>query len=147
MSPAERLRAAATRLREVAADATTGPWSVTREHLTHPEAGADVRGAGGRWVASDCDGYQGGCLPADADYIAMMHPPVALALADWLDSEAAVQGSMEPMANLISLTIEKAGGPAGYVRIGTDEDGNPQMQADSSPAALAVADAVLGSES
>ena len=88
MNPVERFRAAATRLREVAADATTGPWSVTREHLTHPEAGADVRGAGGRWVASDCDGYQGGCLPADADYIAMMHPPVALALADWLDAEA-----------------------------------------------------------
>lgn len=25
---------------------------------------------------------------AHADYIAMMHPPVALALADWLDAEA-----------------------------------------------------------
>lgn len=128
MNPVERFRAAATRLREVAADATTGPWSVTREHLTHPEAGADVQGAGGRWVASDCDGYQGGCLPADADYIAMMHPPVALALADWLDDLA-------------------AGWPWDDDGTCVWDDGTP-MRLEESPDthALAVADAVLGGE-
>ena len=139
MTPAERLRAAATRLREVAGDATPGPWVAGVRCVWGLHSDDEI-------VVDGDDGDGGVLREADADYIAMMHPPVALALADWLDSEAAVQGSMEPMANLISLTIEKAGGPAGYVRIGTDEDGNPQMQADSSPAALAVADAVLGGE-
>ena len=74
----------------------------------------------------------------------VMHPGVALALADWLDAEVAVQDSMQPLAELVSVCVEQAGGPAGYVTIGHDDDGNPQMHADSSPAALRVAEAILG---
>ena len=76
MSAAERLREAATRLREVAGAATPGPWEVIGggEYLQGP--GILVGGGVGSTTA------------ADADCIAMMHPPVALALADWLDAVA-----------------------------------------------------------
>ena len=47
-------------------------------------------------------------------------------------------------AEKVSVCVEQAGGPAGYVTIGHDDDGNPQMHADSSPAALRVAEAILG---
>ena len=57
---------------------------------------------------------------AHADYIAAMHPGVALALADWLDDEAGFIDAIKAHA-----------------------DGDPSVLA---PHALAVADAVLGSE-
>ena len=76
MTPAERLRAAATWLREVAEDATPGSWEVIGggEYLQGP----DILVGGG----------VGSTTATNADYIAMMHPPVALALADWLDDTA-----------------------------------------------------------
>ena len=76
MTPAERLRAAATWLREVAEDATPGSWEVIGggEYLQGP----DILVGGG----------VGSTTATDADYIATMHPYVALALADWLDHEA-----------------------------------------------------------
>lgn len=80
MTPAERLRAAATRLREVAGDATPGPWGVIGggEYLHGP----DILVGGG----------VGSITAANADYIAAMHPPVALALAEVLDHGADLQG-------------------------------------------------------
>ena len=132
MSAAETLREAAKVLRGRAEAATPGPWAVRAGNVEHyfPYLG------GYGVIASP--------LESDATLIATMHPGVALALADWLDAEAAVQGSMEPMAELVSVCVEQAGGPAGYVTIGHDDDGNPQMHADSSPAALRVAEAILG---
>jgi hypothetical protein len=35
-------------------------------------------------------------LTEDADYAALVHPPVALALADWLDAQAAVEEYAPP---------------------------------------------------
>lgn len=110
MSPAERLRAAATRLREVAGDATPGPWDhvvgASEDHAwverRHTETVVTTRDIG------------------TSAYIAMMHPPVALALADWLDDEAGFIDAIKAHA-----------------------DGDPSVLA---PHALAVADAVLGSE-
>ena len=95
MNPVERLRAAATRLREVAGDATPGPW------------GAEYSKVSGHCVV---DAKSTNCLDsvarathfrdsADAAYIAMMHPPAALALADWLDETARwVPVMEEPLA-------------------------------------------------
>ena len=82
MSPAERFRAAATRLREVAGDATPGPWDhvvgASEDHAwverRHTETVVTTRDIG------------------TSAYIAMMHPPVALALAEVLDHEADLQG-------------------------------------------------------
>ena len=79
---ADRLREAARVLRERAEAATPGPWR-------------SVQGASGDlwWVelpntadvALDLHGE-------NATYIATMHPGVGLALADWLDDIAALDG-------------------------------------------------------
>lgn len=80
MTLAERLRAAATRLREVAEAATPGPWFLDKGGdtgvYTAPRptpASEDIA-----WSHS----------PDVEAYIATMHPGVALALAGWLDGEA-----------------------------------------------------------
>lgn len=94
MTPAERFRAAATRLRERAEAATPG------SHTPDVEA-----------------------------YIAMMHPPVALALADWLDDLAS------------GWPWDDDGEGCVW------DDGMPMRLEESTDAhALAVADAVLGGE-
>lgn len=112
MTPAERLREAATRLREVAGDATPGPWFLDKGGdtgvYTAPRpspASQDIA-----WSHS----------PDVEAYIAAMHPPVALALADWLDAEA---GFMD--------------------RLG-EHTSDPAVLTPT--ASLAVADAVLGGE-
>ena len=97
MSGVDELRRAAKLLRERAGNATPGPWTSSRTDagarysaLVAPTKHPDRRGA--CW---DYDSAYGGCLvgeslvAADREYIALMHPPVALALADWLDDEAA----------------------------------------------------------
>ena len=92
MSAAE-LRAAADKLRELAEDATPGPWRLGTDRYAalvanreHPD-----RRAGGGWGWDDASG---GCLVAesmmrpDRAYMAAMHPLVGLALADLLDEVA-----------------------------------------------------------
>lgn len=81
---AARLREAAKVLRERAEAAMPGPWFLDRD------------GAAGVYTEPDPtptskDIAWSHSLGVEA-YIAMMHPPVALALADWLDAEAQGQG-------------------------------------------------------
>lgn len=90
---AARLREAAKVLRERAEAATPGPWEADggeiSQHWSRPEPWQHV--ASGE---VDCMAYcYGGSARGidrdeDAAYIAMMHPPVALILADWLDDTA-----------------------------------------------------------
>lgn len=78
------LRRAAAKLREHAEAASKGNWD---------ESGTELYAASGGWV-----GETSGAEPEDeanARYVAMMHPPVALALADWLDDAAARTGIPE----------------------------------------------------
>ncbi|MFJ6615432.1 hypothetical protein ACIQPT_34730 [Streptomyces sp. NPDC091289] len=80
--PADQLRAAAEKLREEATRAhraSPSPWAVTDEHV--------VRCADGMIVA-DRSGTDHPAERADLPYIALMHPGVGLALADWLDRAA-----------------------------------------------------------
>ena len=92
MSAAE-LRAAASKLRELAQRATPGPWRLGSDRWAalvadrkHPD-----RMVGGGW---EWDDAYGGCLVAeslmrpDREYFAAMNPLVGLALADLLDSLA-----------------------------------------------------------
>ena len=98
MTPAERLRAAATRLREVAGAAPPGPWR-------YAEHGNPVDGPTEVWVTSPVSeepmlagGYDSFSGYAAA-LAAMMGPPVTLALADWLDETARwVPVMEEPLA-------------------------------------------------
>lgn len=80
---AELLRRAAAKLREHAERATLAPWQAA-EHEGEWSVDGDIKPADHAWLADMRFGEQ----QADAEYIALMHPPVALALADWLDSEA-----------------------------------------------------------
>lgn len=75
-SPADTLRAAATRLREHATTASPGPWAVNQwgnVETSQREEMAEV------WPLQAKPG-------ANAAYIAAMHPGVGQALADWLGS-------------------------------------------------------------
>lgn len=114
MSDMAILRRAAKLLRERAGNATPGPWTSSRTDagarysaLVAPTKHPDRRGA--CW---DYDPAYGGCLvgeslvEADREYIALMHPPVALALADWLDDEA-VRGLGRP-DNLAAYAVARA---------------------------------------
>ena len=92
------LRRAAAKLREHAEAATPGPW----EHVDHgPPAGSfkgcgQVITMGAEVFGGDIAGPTGDLYPRggyspldDMALIALMGPPVALALADWLDSTEA----------------------------------------------------------
>ncbi|MET7395590.1 ead/Ea22-like family protein [Dactylosporangium sp. NPDC005572] len=81
MPAEELLTRAAAKLREIAEAATPGPWT---EDITGSVQGPDRR----RVVYSV--GIAEGRFPRDSDraLITAMHPPVALALADLLDSYA-----------------------------------------------------------
>ncbi|MEU5496130.1 hypothetical protein [Streptomyces griseofuscus] len=84
MTPADELRAAATKLRqdaEAAHRASPAPWTVTDERV--------VRCTDGMIVA-DRSSTDHPAERADLPYIAAMDPTVGLALADWLDFEAAL---------------------------------------------------------
>ena len=77
MTPADELRQAATRLRELAADATPGPWSVTVDD----DVVADTvdSGYGPQSVAPNV------ITPEDMKWIAAMSPVIAEPMADLLD--------------------------------------------------------------
>lgn len=89
---AARLREAAKVLRERAGSATPGPWVAVAGALGDPADGPDHmrvlqaphKDAVTALARLDYDRYGG----ADAVYIALVHPLVGLALADWLDDEA-----------------------------------------------------------
>lgn len=89
-SPAEELREAARLMRERATAATEGPWTawvMGSEGYLVLRATGTIHERGRNRVArvglKDWDSDK-----ADAEYIAGMHPGVALALADWLDDRA-----------------------------------------------------------
>jgi hypothetical protein len=94
---ADILKRAAAKLRKHAEAATPGPWS----HVDHGPPNGTFMGCG--QVITMGDGVEGGdiagptgdCYPRsgyspmdDMALIALMHPPVALALADLLDDTA-----------------------------------------------------------
>jgi hypothetical protein len=96
-SPANQLTAAAQLLRKTATAAVPGPWvpSIVRSPRAtvtsgiyshaHPagSAASEVAAAGRK--GRECGGIAN---PDNAVYIALMHPDIGLALADWLDSAA-----------------------------------------------------------
>lgn len=81
MTAADLLRRAAGKLRATAQAATSGPWAIDGDIQA-------VRAASGTTIAYDDETEM-----ADGRYLALMHPPVALALADLLDDEAALEDS------------------------------------------------------
>ncbi|WP_030304177.1 hypothetical protein [Streptomyces katrae] len=105
MTPAEELRAAAETLRQLAADATAGPW---RQHDTHLDLGGHTA-----TVLTDRDDINQTELVAwvptwshqpwdtarnawnNAAYMAAMHPGVGAALATLLERQAKQAAEIE----------------------------------------------------
>ncbi len=93
MTPAERLHAAALRIREVAAQATPGPWRDSSvDGNRYAALVSDVlpagRPASGGWEDTEGDGgYLVGesLIAPDRAHIALWNPDVAVIVADVLD--------------------------------------------------------------
>ena len=84
MTPVDPLRAAARLMRERAEAATPGPWEPVLQIVRAPNW-PDVVDV---WVAKTDRAVMELGDPANAAHIASWDPQVALAVADWLDSEA-----------------------------------------------------------
>lgn len=86
MSPAEELRAAAARMRELAEKATPGPWWTHQTPAGTPavRAGGSLSGSG-RQVAYFRNIHAGQEGTRNAEYVAAWHPAVVLAVAELLD--------------------------------------------------------------
>lgn len=77
MSPADELRTAAEKIRTHAEGAATGPWTVNgwgNIETANSEEVAEV------WPLNNRD--------HNAAYVAVMHPGIGTALADWLETTA-----------------------------------------------------------
>jgi len=120
MSSADLLRRAAAKLREHAEAADWGPWEVG------PSFGARdsrvyVRPVGGfDWIGATriddeptkvmaCQVSNMPRFRENAAYIALMHPPVALALAEWL-AFVAVWGKQSPYADAVARAVLREDG-------------------------------------
>lgn len=105
---ADLLRRAAVKLREHAEAATRGPWLRAADHDVargqyHDNEVGFWDGPYAEQVTSTGDGDE---ATADAAYIALMHPPVALALADWL--EAVTASGCNPVQMHKALVVARA---------------------------------------
>lgn len=67
-------------------------------------------------------------------------------VADWLRAEAACQSEMEPVIELLNVTIEQKSGIKGYLRFGRTPGGEIALRADTDEGATAVALAYLGEQ-
>ena len=93
MTPAERLRAAAERIRETAEWANEGTWSAERDLATGMTKIVTDSLTGS--LARDI-------VKTDAEHIALWSPPVAVAVADILGNEGAYLASVDQRPDLHS---------------------------------------------
>jgi hypothetical protein len=107
-TPAAQLRAAAKLMRERAGKATPGPWKhmcLGSEGCTTIRDSGTIRERGrGRVAMHGWKDWQAD--HADAEFVAMMSPPVALLLADLLEDEARLEfGAMPDTPLLLARAI------------------------------------------
>lgn len=108
-APADTIRHAITRLRDSAADATPGPWTSLD--------------GGDRLIHEHDDGFdyvvdEPMSNAANAWYIALMNPLVAVALADWLEAELLVHEQAGALALAATSGEVHIGGHVARVEVG-----------------------------
>ena len=135
---AETLRRAAALMRERAGLAMPGPWVAFWPGDGTTRVVEQVSGE--RDEVAACGSI------AESDHIASWHPAVALAVADWLDAEAWLLDSLEPFVSMFDAALNQVSGGTARLSLGRTEDGQPDLRADSSEQALAVARAYLGEQ-
>jgi len=93
VTPAEELRAAATKLRETAAKATPGPWHIREGNEVSSNVIARSEHMvidGGGWTDGSKAVVYGAALNTDAAWIALASPALAEPLAALLELQAKV---------------------------------------------------------
>ncbi len=122
MTNPDLLRRAAAQLRQHAEATTPYPWSI--ENWSHGWDDGQtwrINGPTGEDATTPCvvetktdDAGFFSQAEADVEYVALMHPPVALALADWLDQAAeevaiaGVMGGFQPRSLAGAVATAKA---------------------------------------
>ena len=86
--PSQELREAAKLMRERASLVPPPPWHQVGCQVNTDDSGNVIAQSG---------------LPERAQYVASMHPGVALAVADWLDNEATATEGMADEAPVLGL--------------------------------------------
>lgn len=83
--------------------------------------------------------------PSSGAYIhgGLVTAEVASAVADWLESEAAMQESIEPIVELWSAALEHVSGGVSTISLGRDSDGNVAMRAMSTDFGVRLAERIL----
>lgn len=110
-TPADKLRAAAEKLRKLTGQAIEGPWTATWSEQQYELKGPSSVDPIAEWTYAiatwepKASEQRAECDTADADYIAAMHPGVGLALADWLESEA--EFGADPGIGPAALTVAR----------------------------------------
>lgn len=110
---ADLLRRAAAKLRDAANAAQPAPWRAT---APDPFGQSTVQAGSGYDIARNYE--EPACDAADAEYIALIHPPVALALAEWMELYAWLrdEGANVPMncASKVARAILREPAPAPF---------------------------------
>jgi hypothetical protein len=86
----------------------------------------------------------GGIYDVDAEHIASWHPAVALAVADWLEAEAAALQAMAAFSGVAATVEHEVNIRGAALTIRKHDKGRVSLEADTSAPALAVARAYLG---
>lgn len=107
MTPAETLRAAATRLREKAAQSTPGPWEIEYGYRDKTPQAVFVMNPDNPDNADSSIEIGGMDRPDDNVWIALLGPDKAEPLANWLDVTARMADIGCRMAGRISLSVEQ----------------------------------------
>jgi len=126
---AEILRRAAALMRSRAEGATPGPWSYSDEAV---------------WAAPGFGQICGMGLAGNGVHIASWHPAVALAVADWLEAEAAALQAMAAFSGVAATVEHEVNIRGAALTIRKHDKGRVSLEADTSVPALAVARAYLG---
>lgn len=107
-TPADLITAAAKHIREAANSASPAPWLTTNEN-TPWLADKTVFGQSmhmANRISQVCSTDYGQNRLPDAAYIALMHPGVAVAVADWLVD--ATDGGIDGECNPYALAVARA---------------------------------------
>lgn len=143
------LNRAATKVRERAAGATPGArrmwngWGPTNDGLMAVERfGPDVDTP--IFIHDqqrDLFATQG-----DWEFMALWSTGLARLVADWLEGEAATIAAMEPLADLVGVTIQHTSGNEARVQVGRTEAGGQRLHARTDSFAVALARSILEEE-
>lgn len=104
VSPAAELRAAASKIREIALRAEAGPWMADGSEIYGPHVGI--------WVGETLNQDDATMTAANSAHIALWHPGIAMLVCDWLIGTAAIAeaGFRQPSQQALDLARAINGG-------------------------------------